>query len=271
MYISASFYNPENLVDGQGNSVLGARTVSAGENYRADMTKDKLSEEENIFCFIRTMVGGGAVETKSQNYSLEKDSFITLRRSEITAVYSACKNWSYLWIDFISYSPEQTFAGQKHILAFSEREQNIVGEMLETGINFPEETDYIRSIFLHYRSFLLFGIAHGNKKKGNSSLFAEICGYIQKKIYTKLTVAEIADLFYLSPRRLHQIFVENIGMSPKKYISTQKTLKAKSLLESTSLSVSDIADALCYDSAYHFSSAFKAAEGCSPSEYRKKI
>lgn len=270
MYISTSFYNHENITDGEGNWVLGARTISVGEDFRADATEDMMYPVENVFCFIRTTVGSGTVETKSRKYLLEKDSMITLRRSEIVSIYSTLKNWSCLWIDFAAPSHSLNFLGQTHMLAFSEREQNIISEMFETGTNYPEETEYIRNIFLHYRSFLRFGIKHTGKERSESLLFTEICGYIRKKIYTKLTVADVAEFFYMSPRRMHQIFVENVGISPKKYISSQKILKAKSLLDDTTLSVSDIADALCYDSAYHFSSAFKAAEGCSPSEYRKR-
>ena len=84
-------------------------------------------------------------------------------------------------------------------------------------------------------------------------------------------LAEIAEFFNVSSRRIHQIFNETLHVSPKQYISDLKIEKAKQILEKTSMPIIDIADALGYYSAYHFSSAFQRRTGCSPSAYRKVV
>ena len=42
-------------------------------------------------------------------------------------------------------------------------------------------------------------------------------------------------------------------------------------MKKTSMPIIDIADALGYYSAYHFSSTFQRKTGCSPSAYRRKL
>lgn len=96
-----------------------------------------------------------------------------------------------------------------------------------------------------------------------------MCAYIEQKLYSRLTVQEIADFFNVSTRRIHQIFRENSGLSPKQYVSNLKIEKAKQLLTRTSIPIAGIADVLGYDSPYHFSAVFRKKEGLAPSEFRK--
>lgn len=65
-------------------------------------------------------------------------------------------------------------------------------------------------------------------------------------------------------------FQQSCGMAPKQYISSRKIEKAKQILCTISISVTDLAALLGYDSAYHFSAAFKKLVGCPPSVFRKQ-
>ena len=59
------------------------------------------------------------------------------------------------------------------------------------------------------------------------------------------------------------------GSSPAQYITLIKMQQAKELLETTGLTITQIADQLRYTSPYYFSVSFKRTSGMTPGEYRK--
>ncbi len=82
-----------------------------------------------------------------------------------------------------------------------------------------------------------------------------------------MSVSEIAKVCGISVSGLRNLFAKTIGRSPVQYRIHLKIDRAKFLLESTDMSVYDIADTLnFYDEAY-FCKIFKKHVGCSPKKY----
>ena len=63
---------------------------------------------------------------------------------------------------------------------------------------------------------------------------------------------------------------EYTGVSPAQYQLQQKLLKAKELLTSSSMNISEIAYSLKFENAGQFSTFFKKKEGVTPSEFRER-
>ena len=61
---------------------------------------------------------------------------------------------------------------------------------------------------------------------------------------------------------------ENIGKSPQEFLISYRMKKAAELLKLTSLSISDIGNAVGYPNQLHFSRAFKHVYGISPRQWR---
>jgi AraC-like DNA-binding protein len=93
--------------------------------------------------------------------------------------------------------------------------------------------------------------------------------YIDQKLYSGITVQEVADQMGYSPEYLTTLFKKKTGKSMYTYISEEKIQEARTLLLCTRQPLTSIASALGYHSLSHFSKAFKKAEGITPSEYRK--
>ena len=96
-----------------------------------------------------------------------------------------------------------------------------------------------------------------------------MCSFIQQKIYSKISIDEIAAFFQISPRRLHQIFTKELCISPKQYILKKKMEEGYKMLVQTSTPVNKIATILAFSSPYHFTNEFKKTFGISPREVRK--
>lgn len=267
MYQCKFFYVPDKKPLNGADTVVAAWEITADDKYSFDMSEDAM-QQKNMYCFIRTVSGEGVLETVDGSVTLSLGDYIVLPREDIQKYFSQSKIWSYYWVDFLLYSGDFSNVGRKRHAEHTEHEQRLFRELLETGIKFPYETQYINSIFNHYYLYMCFS-DDGSAEKRPTLLFSDISSYIGQKLYGKITVQELADFFGISTRRVHQIFRENINTSPKQYISQQKMKKAEELLIKTSSTVADIAAILGYDSAYHFSSAFKKSHDMSPSIYRK--
>ncbi|MHB9133552.1 MAG: helix-turn-helix transcriptional regulator [Armatimonadota bacterium] len=74
----------------------------------------------------------------------------------------------------------------------------------------------------------------------------------------------------IGTRRFRQIFRQVMGESPKQYYTNLRLRQAAFALRMGMGSVTQLAEQLGYSSPYHFSSAFKAKFGVSPSLYQRK-
>ena len=73
----------------------------------------------------------------------------------------------------------------------------------------------------------------------------------------------------MSANGLLQEFKRHTGTTPLAYHHRLRCAKAKELLSSSGLSVSQVGEAVGYVSSSHFSHIFRKLEGCSPSEFQK--
>ena len=92
--------------------------------------------------------------------------------------------------------------------------------------------------------------------------------YIDQKLYAPLTLEEVARHVGLTPQYLTTLFKQNTGKSLYRYIKEKKIEEAKMMLLYTGESMTTIASSLGFAGSAHFSQAFKAVTGSSPTEFR---
>ncbi|WP_312729295.1 helix-turn-helix transcriptional regulator, partial [Enterococcus sp.] len=68
-----------------------------------------------------------------------------------------------------------------------------------------------------------------------------------------------------SPTYLSKIFKEATGVSPINYLIEIRLKRAKDMLKNDNLTIKEVASAVGYQDAYHFSKSFKKLYGVSPS------
>lgn len=83
------------------------------------------------------------------------------------------------------------------------------------------------------------------------------------------TISEIARECAVSDSGLRRQFKETYGVSPMEYKTKIKIERAKYLLDSSSMSITQIAEILGFFDAAYFSKIFKKHTGYSPSQYSK--
>lgn len=87
----------------------------------------------------------------------------------------------------------------------------------------------------------------------------------------ELSLGEFAQSVNLSVWRLCHIFKSDVGMPPIRYLRLLRMEKAKTLLESSFLSVKEIAFQVGLNDESHFVRDFKSTYGLSPAIYRSNF
>lgn len=93
---------------------------------------------------------------------------------------------------------------------------------------------------------------------------------MKRNISNPISVEEIAKQLNVSYSWLRSRFKAYTGISPTQYYLNLRYIKAKEMLCTTQMSVSDIAFALNFETVSQFSSFFAKKEGISPSIFKKK-
>jgi transcriptional regulator GlxA family with amidase domain len=84
-----------------------------------------------------------------------------------------------------------------------------------------------------------------------------------------LSVKDVATRFAMSERTFHRRFREKVGLSPLAWLRDQRIARAKELLETSELSVEDIARGVGFGTATNMRVQFRRATNVSPREHRK--
>ncbi len=84
------------------------------------------------------------------------------------------------------------------------------------------------------------------------------------------TVQDFADKLFVHPNYLSSTLKEKTGITASRHIKNRLALEAKSMLQSTNMSVSEVAYTLKFNDTSYFTKFFKGATGLTPSQFQDK-
>ena len=96
----------------------------------------------------------------------------------------------------------------------------------------------------------------------------KIIEMMREDVRGELSLSEFAQSVNLSVWRLCHIFKSDVGMPPMRYLRLLRMERAKQLLESSFLSVKEVAYRVGLNDESHFVRDFKSTYGSSPACYR---
>lgn len=154
--------------------------------------------------------------------------------------------------------------------AISDRIVHIIKEANE------KETDWDESI--RFDLVGLFIKIYKNIKKQHQAIvnksnvhIQRAMSYIYENLLNPITPKDIASHVHVSPNHLMHLFQDIVGKSIMETVMEIRAGRGRTLLENTTLPISEIAYQCGYPSLQHFSMAFKKTFGTSPTEYRKRV
>lgn len=97
---------------------------------------------------------------------------------------------------------------------------------------------------------------------------ARVVDFIEDNLGRELGLDELARVACLSPYHFVRSFRSAVGQTPHRYLMERRVARARALLKSGGVPLSQVADACGFASQAHFTSAFKRAVGTTPGAYR---
>lgn len=102
-------------------------------------------------------------------------------------------------------------------------------------------------------------------------MIVNITKYLQEHMEEEISLGILAEKFHLSPQYISQLFKSEIGVNFLAYLTNLRMEKAKKLLVTTALSITEIAGQVGYGDYRVFTKVFKKTENMTPSQYRREF
>lgn len=130
---------------------------------------------------------------------------------------------------------------------------------------------------------LLKRLAAHLKTKKNSSIpldtdvmsynvhFNNLLSYIKPHFNQKLQLNDLCEQFYISQSYCSELFRKELGKTFTEYLLSIRMEKAKTFLETTTLSIQEIGQQVGIHDYYHFIKTYKKYYDVTPSKYRKSL
>ena len=106
---------------------------------------------------------------------------------------------------------------------------------------------------------------------GDGMEIHRLAGWLRGRLEERITVDQIAGYLHMSESSLNRLFKRETAQSPMEYVTQWRLEQARALLGMGSDSITEVARRCGFSSSSHFSSAFAAAFGISPRDYRKRL
>lgn len=217
--------------------------------------------------------GSGTVKVKDKVYKASKGDMFFIPPGVNLCYYPEEKDqWKYAWFEFLGqnstlYCEKMGFVNETYV----KRCRGFENIVLELGRIF---TSRIRNSVIGYYDVLsvFFKILDINIRKSDTQTMVDtVVTYINCNYgNTELSVPEICDRLNISHSYLCRIFKSAYNCSVKSYITRVRINEACRLLETTDLSVKEIAYSVGFSDYVHFMKTFKKHKEHTPTEYRKK-
>ncbi|MFZ6843473.1 GlxA family transcriptional regulator [Undibacterium sp. RuTC16W] len=95
--------------------------------------------------------------------------------------------------------------------------------------------------------------------------------WLNKRLDQPWLMGELAEHCHTSQRTLLRRFQENVGLSPAQYVQQLRIERAKALLETTKISLEELAGRCGYQDVSSLSKVFKQWTQVTPKEYRQRF
>ena len=161
----------------------------------------------------------------------------------------------------------------KHFLINAYESMKVIKKVQQLQQNFliPGGLAYLQSKGLFLKILEEIIITHEKSCTDCTGDMNDIIDYMHQFYGKGISVLDIAEHFNTERRKLSTIFINQIGVSPTVYITDLRIQRAKLLLRTSDLAITEVAENVGYRDHFYFSRVFKKETGVSPTGYRKHM
>ncbi len=107
------------------------------------------------------------------------------------------------------------------------------------------------------------------EKEETESITARAIAYMKENLGAKLSVADVCEKVHYNKSYLFSTFKKDTGSTLMQYFTRLKIEQAKKYLREGKLNITQIAEALAFDTPNYFTKTFRKITGYSPLQYKK--
>ncbi len=230
----------------------------------------------NLLIFV--LNGSAECTINGIPYAYQKGDVVWLRTGDVYASHSAALPWEYISIYFSLYEEfdSSEFTDEWNPI-FHPKDFNAMKILFQKVQKIYIKKNFGYLLHLNAELMTIFSLLVNEKRKEMEQkrtppLLKPALDFIYTNyLKQNICVSELSRLCLISPRHFSRLFRNTYHTSPIDFVNDLKLQRAKNLLESTSLSVTEIASEAGFSEIFYFSKLFKKMEGLTPSEYRKSI
>lgn len=139
----------------------------------------------------------------------------------------------------------------------------------------PSSEVMARALFLQLivwlgRSYMLTTSGRG-QEGGHGSRDRRVSAalrYLEENFTEEVSISGLAASVFLSSDHFTEIFEQAVGMPPREYVRHLRVQRAKQLMQTTDLLMTDIAQMAGFRTSSYFARSFRAATGMSPRDFK---
>ncbi len=235
------------------------------------------------YLFFVVLKGKGTLSYRGKSYNLEQGDCVFL---DCMLPYSHLTQhdlWDLQWAHFngdtmpgiynmyVERGGEPVFRPQNN-----ESYRSILSRLYKTASSEDSLRDMrINELLASLLTIIMeISLAQENQGKSNrdpekSFSLQDVKQYLDENWAKKITLDEIADMFYINKFYLTRLFRNRYGTPMISYIMDIRIAQAKQMLRFTDKSIMYIGRTCGFEDQNYFSRSFKKIEGVTPTEYRK--
>lgn len=188
--------------------------------------------------------------TDEATYISSGPFFDWLDENQVCIIPKECHNDIILWLKGIEWIENQSDPRYKNVMMRNQFQNFFLG--FESVVKPLLEARDIKNI------------------SSSRRLFHKFCQLLCENCRTRHDVKFYADKLCITPYYLSRITFKIFQVSPKELIDRQLIMEIKALLTTTDLTVKEIADRYCFESASYIGRYFKKHTGMTPLDYREQ-
>ncbi|HJB83100.1 MAG TPA: AraC family transcriptional regulator [Candidatus Mediterraneibacter intestinavium] len=224
--------------------------------------------------------GRGSYTVDGVRYELEAGQGFLIQPG-VQTFYQADESapWSYLWVGFDGARAEEYLKGmglgENRLIyrsSHGERLRRTVMDMLRHNTYTASDQFLLEGLLYAFFGVLAedMDIVSSSEANAGSLYVRKAVEFIQNNYCNPIHITDVADYVCINRSYLYTLFQKELGMPPQEYLTNYRLTQAAELLAITDISIESVALSCGYSDPLVFSKAFKAKNGITPSQYRRK-
>ena len=220
-----------------------------------------------------TKSGKATLKYRDKSYILTPGSFIFINLGEPSVIEAYESDWEIYFIHLFGPQADNFYQSfyksQGNYMEFFNATNfiNSIDEIYHSYLTNQHKYQISRQIY----SLLIDVIEKAEKKSGYSDVVDKALAILNSQYVEDINLDQLCEKLYISKYYFIRKFTKEVNMTPKKYLTNIRIDRARVLLVTTNLKISEIVALTGFKSEENMFYAFKKELNVSPDYYRKNV